>query len=147
MCRTRTPEAVWCLCEIAAMPEMEVAGGRALQLSAGLHREGIHPMARASAFQRCRLSEVDGSSSRSLALPFGSTRGTDCFTVLLNDAVGIKHLFCVSEEGEERARMLWSMPGGIPDGPCDPALVRDLVGESLALHAETGRPDRGDAGG
>jgi hypothetical protein len=137
---TRTPEAAWYLREIAAMPGMAAAGDRALQLSAGLHREGIHPEARGPAFQRGHVSGVDGSGSRSLALLFGSALGTDCFTLLLNDEVGIKDLFCVYEEGEEAARMLCSIPGGIPDGPCDMALARELLGESLAIHGLTSRP-------
>ncbi len=137
--RTGTPEAVWHLSELGGWPGPGVVQTTAAELAEEMRKEGAIPAVHAHrTFSHGLVSAVDGVGSRSLLLFFRSAAGgMDGLTVLVNDEVGIKDVWCVFDEGstvEDHLRR----ETAISFAPLSLPLARELLQDTLALHRERG---------
>lgn len=139
-----TGEALWYLGELGRLPSMGEVGAEAAALAREMAGTGLQPDPPGPGrFVRGMLSQLDGVGSRSLLLLFRSGRRLDALSLLMNDRVGLKDVFCAFKEGKEVEEIL-SVDRGIVFAPCDLSLARRIVGDALAIHrlAETPPPGR-----
>lgn len=139
--RMEPDRAAWVLRELGAWPCMGLLGELARAGAERLIAGGARPRAMpAGPLAQARISQVDGSGCRSVALAFHRGDGaSDGVFLLLHDHLGIKDAFEVEEGGAVLDQFALQNPQ-VVSAPCGLGMVRALVGDALAVHQATGRP-------
>ena len=155
VCRTREDElcmaleasakvdperALALLAELATWPNTGALGAKARELSMRLRAEGVDPRPLpAPVFSHGLVSTVDGSGSRGLQLHYRQGEGTlDALSLVLNDRVGLKDVWCAFGEGHKVEQQLRG--AGLELASCDVAFARELIADALATSEASGRP-------
>ncbi|MBL4847873.1 MAG: hypothetical protein JKY65_20350 [Planctomycetes bacterium] len=127
------------LTDLATWPNAGPLGAKARELSMRLRAEGVSPRALpAPVFSHGLVSTVDGSGSRALQLHYRQAEGTlDALSLVLNDRVGLKDVWCAFGEGSEVERQF--REAGLPLASCDEGFARELVADALATSEASGR--------
>ncbi|NIA13947.1 MAG: hypothetical protein GWP08_07690 [Nitrospiraceae bacterium] len=138
----RCPEAVWFLNEMSRWPSTGALGERAKRLATRMRMEGIEESySLGPAYSYGIVTGPDGQGSRQLALFFDTPDGhVDAVVPLFNDAIGVKDVVCVYEEGDYVASQLRDRMHELPMSPCDLNRAREFLADAWACHEEQGTP-------
>jgi len=139
---TDLPAAAWYLRELGGWPGTGLFGAQARALAGAMRERGVeahHPWR--AEFLHGLISAVDGAGSRGVTLFFRTPEGaSDALFIVINDALGIRDVWCAFEEAEDAERRLREASREQTLVPCRLELARDVLGDALALHGRAGRP-------
>jgi len=135
--------AAWFLRALGEMPGALALGEKARALAADLRKTGVKqrpPLA--GEFSHGIVTNVDGAGSRSVMLFYRTSEGgMDCLSLLLNDTVGVKDVWCMFREAAELESDVREREGGkIRCAPCSVDLAREFVADAAALHEGLDEP-------
>lgn len=135
------PAGCWFLSVLAQLPGRDALAKHATALVGMLAEKGIQPRRPdPGTFSHGLVTNVDGEGSRSLVLFYRNNDGRlDGTSWLLNDNAGIKDLWALWGQGEQIEAAMRS-ERNIRSAPCDLSLARELMGDTLAVHARLGTP-------
>ncbi|MGH7144018.1 MAG: hypothetical protein ACREJ2_07740 [Planctomycetota bacterium] len=139
--RTDPTRAAWYLSVLGRLPGFGPLGLTAARLSRHLAHSGARARCPiAGDFSHGWVSQTDGAGSRSVNLYFRTPEGgLDGLTLLINDELGIREIFCVFGEGAALEEEVRKRSHRVAFAPCLLEAARTLVCGALALHREQDR--------
>jgi hypothetical protein len=140
---TRSDRVAWFLRALGEMPAGGALAEKARTLAAALGEAGIRPRPPlCGEFSHGIVTNVDGAGSRSVMLFYRTCKGgMDCLSLLLNDTVGMKDVWCMFHEAADLDRDMREQDGdGIRCAPCSVDLAREFCADTVALHERRARP-------
>ncbi|MCX5769779.1 MAG: hypothetical protein NTZ09_05850 [Candidatus Hydrogenedentes bacterium] len=136
--KTAQPQAVWLLEEMARWPGMGELPARARRSAQKMELQGVcpdYPMR--STFSHGLVTAPDGLGSRQMALFYATPDGgVDALLFLYGEAVGLKDIMCIFEEGAEVERELRDRARDLAMAACGLDLAREFLADALARHCE-----------
>ena len=141
---TRTPQAAWCLAELARWPATGPLGGRARLLAQDLRNSVDLACPAHGRFSHGSVTQVDGAGSRMLSLFFEREDDDfDAVLLLLSDVVGVKDVWCMFGNAEEVVAAVEPQGEECHEprrAPCGLPLARKLLADAWATHVANGAP-------
>jgi hypothetical protein len=132
----------WCMEELSRWPAAGEIGEKAGAIAQAMKAAGVVPRRPLDReFSHGYVSMIDGAGSRSVTLFFHIPKGgMDALTLMLNDQVGMKECWAVFDDGSEVEDELQSLTDQLHFSPCTLTLARELLADTLAIHAAANRP-------
>ncbi len=138
----------WFLRELAALPAAGQIGFKAGAYAAAMEREGILPhFDPGFTFKKGQISQIDGDGSFSISLEIhkkGSKRKTDCLALLINDKIGLKDIWFVSDEGSQLMKQFHQQPSSAAFYDCSLEFALRMVAWALEIHKQANAPILGE---
>ena len=136
------PRAAFVLRELGAWPGAGALGTEARLAAERVALAGVEPRASVlSEFSHGILSSIDGAGSRATHLFFRTPEGgMDVVGLILNDAVGVKDVWFVAEDGAEVEAVLRESAVEMSLAPCPLPLAREVVADMWAMHEQLDKP-------